>query len=59
MPAGLRDTSQRAMESPILRSMIKTEFALEESRFKDARDALQQVDRSTLAVLPCWAAVVL
>ena len=59
MPARLSGTSQPAIESPILSSMTKAEFALEDYRFKDARDALQQLDRSALAVRHYWAAVVL
>ena len=50
MHAGRRDTSQHAIESPILRSMTEAEFALEERRFEGTQDLLQQVDESALAV---------
>jgi hypothetical protein len=39
--------------------MTEAEFARQERRCKDARDTLQRLDRSALAVRRNWAAVVL
>lgn len=59
MSGGLRGTFQPTIESPMLRSMTEAEFACEERRFKDARNALQRLDQSALAVRCYWTAVVL